>query len=76
MGPRFREDDGGVFVAHLAKISKFKLQTAKHLRSRAAARVELFNLSPLDFEGRWSAEKRALVVNKSAFRTLHRGICG
>jgi hypothetical protein len=31
---------------------------------------------PLPFEGRWSAEKRALVVTKSAFRTLHRGIYG
>jgi hypothetical protein len=35
-----------------------------------------FQFSPLDFEGRWSAERRALVVKKSAFRTLHRGIYG
>jgi hypothetical protein len=39
MGPRFREDDGGVFVARLAKILGFEFQTATASRPRAAARV-------------------------------------
>jgi hypothetical protein len=41
MGPRFREDDGGVFVGTLRKFSKLKFQTAKRPHPRAAARVGL-----------------------------------
>src|SRR5206468_7626816 len=49
-----------------AQIIKFKFQTATPLRSRAAARGGVLVDLPL-FEGRWSAERRALVVTKAPF---------
>ena len=58
-------------VAASCSIFEFKFQTASDLRSRAAARVGLLVDLP-SFEGRRSAERRALVVTKSAFRTLRR----
>jgi hypothetical protein len=45
MGPRLRGDDGGVGVDAL-RIFRFKFQTAKCLRSRAAARVGLLVFLP------------------------------
>jgi hypothetical protein len=51
---------------HLAKISRFKFQTAKRHRPRAAARVGLLVLSPL-FEGRRDAERRILVTAAACF---------
>jgi hypothetical protein len=51
MGPRIREDDGGVFVAPLAKIFEFEFQTATRSRSRAAARVELLVFLPSALRG-------------------------
>ena len=60
MGPRLRGDDAEDGAAS-ANISQFKFQTAKRPRSRAAARVGLLVFLP-SFEGRRSAERRALVV--------------
>src|SRR5882757_4765262 len=59
MGPRFREDDGGVFVGALRKFlgSNFKQPSA---RVPAPPRELVCWFSPLDFEGRRNAERRTL----------------
>src|SRR5882757_6052342 len=62
MGPRFREDDGGVCVDALRNF--LSVDSNSHAASFPRRRASwAFSLSPL-FEGRWSAERRALVVKK------------
>ena len=69
MGPRFREDDGGVFVAHLAKISRIQISNSQALSFSRRRASWAFSFSPL-FEGRRSAERRTLVVTNAPSRTL------
>src|SRR5882757_1283483 len=62
MGPRFREDDIEIVSA---PFENFPFQISNsHAASFPRRRASwAFGLSPL-FEGRWSAERRALVVQK------------
>jgi hypothetical protein len=61
-----------VCVRIVRKFSNSNFKQPRLLVLAPPREFELLVFSPL-FEGRWSAERRALVVTKCAFRTLHRG---
>jgi hypothetical protein len=67
MGPGVRRDDGGVCVDALRKLFGFKISNSQPFSSSRRRASWSVSFSPLGFEGRRSAERRALVVTNAPF---------
>ena len=66
MGPGLRRDDGECLSTLRANFS-FQISDSQALSSSRRRASWIFSFSPLDFEGRRSAERRALAVTKAPF---------